>query len=253
MKSVRERFACQAMIAVVALLLPNLAWTKNKEKEPAPELVDSGSFGVYSTGHRVATETFSIKKGPEGSIVVSEFKSEQGEQKADQSSELALTPSVELRLYSWKELLPEKTEATVTPNDAFLIERFGTTAANEHEQNFLLPASTTILDDYFFIHREILAWKYLATVCRHDKGPLACPVKQKVQFGTLNPHTRSSMSVSVEFTGREKLTVRGTERDLLRFDLKTEAGDWALWLDDHDQFKLVRLLAQIEGTEVVRD
>jgi len=59
------------------------------------------------------------------------------------------------------------------------------------------------------------------------------------------------MSVSVEFTGKEKLTFRGIEREFLRFDLKTEASDWAFWLDDN--FKLVRLVAQLEGTEVVRD
>ncbi len=251
MKSVHMRFAYLIKVAAIALLLPNPAWTKDKEKQTPSEVVDSGSFGVYSSGHRLATETFSIKKGPEGSIVSSEFKSEQGEQKAVQSSELALTPSVELRRYTWKELVPEKTEATVEPNDAFLIERFGTATDKAHEQNFLLPASTSILDDYFFIHREILAWKFLATVCRHGKGPVECPLKQKVHFGTLNPHARSSMSVSVEFTGKEKLTFRGIEREFLRFDLKTEASDWAFWLDDN--FKLVRLVAQLEGTEVVRD
>jgi hypothetical protein len=225
------------------------AWAK--EKEAAEKIVDSGSFGVFNSSHRVATETFSIKQGAEGSVVSSEFKSEQGEQKAQQTSELQLTPSVELRQYAWKELLPEKTEATVLPNDTFLIERFGTGSNDkQHEQNFLLPASTSILDDYFFIQREVLAWKYLATACRQEKGGLGCPLKQKVQFGTLNPHARSSMPVSIEFTGREKLTIRGSEHELNRFILRSESGDWAFWLDD--EFKLVRLLAD-GGTEVVRD
>jgi hypothetical protein len=225
------------------------AWAK--EKEAAEKIVDSGSFGVFNSSHRVATETFSIKQGAEGSVVSSEFKSEQGEQKAQQTSELQLTPSVELRQYAWKELLPEKTEATVLPNDTFLIERFGTGSNDkQHEQNFLLPASTSILDDYFFIQREVLAWKYLATACRQEKGGLGCPLKQKVQFGTLNPHARSSMPVSIEFTGREKLTIRGSEHELNRFILRSESGDWAFWLDD--EFKLVRLLAD-GGIEVVRD
>lgn len=213
--------------------------------------MDAGSFGVFNSSHRVATETFSIKQGAEGSVVSSEFKSEQGEQKAQQTSELQLTPSVELRQYAWKELLPEKTEATVSPNDTFLIERFGAGSSDkQHEQNFLLPASTSILDDYFFIQREVLAWKYLATACRQEKGGLGCPLNQKVQFGTLNPHARSSMPVSIEFTGREKLTIRGSEHELNRFILRSESGDWAFWLDD--QFKLVRLLAE-GGVEVVRD
>ena len=212
--------------------------------------MDSGSFGVFNSGHRVATEVFSIRQGGEGSVVASEFKSEQGEQKAEQSSNLELTPSVELRRYEWKEISPEKTQATVSPSDTFLIERFGEGAGDkEHEQNFLLPASTSILDDYFFVHREVLAWKYLATACKHDQG-LQCPKDQKMQFGTLNPHERSSMPVSIEFTGRDKVNVHAVQRELSRFVLKSESGDWALWLDD--QLKLVRLLNDT-GTEVVRD
>lgn len=240
-----------AVVALCACLAwPLSGWAKEKERQPPAEAVDSGSFGVYSAGHRVATETFSIRPGPDGSVVSSEFKSEQGEQKAAQSSELDLTPSVELRRYTWKESLPEKTEAMVEPSDTFLVEHFGSPGEKQQEQSFLLPASTTILDDYFFIQREVLAWKYLATACRHDKGPLRCPPNQKVQFGTLNPHARSSMGVSIEFAGPEKLTIRGAEHEFSRFVLRSENGDWAFWLDD--QLKLVRLLAD-NGTEVVRD
>ncbi len=230
------------------LALTTPAWAK--EKDSPDKVVDSGSFGVYTGGHRVATETFSIKQGAGGSVVSSQFKSAQGEQNAEQSSELDLTPSVELRRYEWKELSPEKTEATVEPSDTFLIERFGGgTGDKQHEQNFLLPASTSILDDYFFIQREVLAWKYLATACKNDKGGPQCP-KQKVQFGALNPHARSSMAVSVEFAGKDKVTIRGKDQELSHFILRSDVGDWAFWLDD--QLKLVRLVAD-GGTEVLRD
>jgi hypothetical protein len=241
-------------VVLSAVLLSIPAWAKDKAKASAADMVDSGSFGVYSTGHRVATETFTIKQGPDGSIVSSVFKSAQGEQQAEQSSELQLTPSVDLRVYQWKEISPEKSVATVTPNDNFLIERFGAAPDSkqdkQHEQNFLLPASTSILDDYFFVQREVLAWKYLAISCRKDKGALQCPMKQAVQFGTLNPRERTSMSVSIEFTGRDKISFRGAEHEFSKFILKTEVGDWAFWLDD--QFKLVRLLND-SGTEVLRD
>jgi hypothetical protein len=238
-----------AVALCVCVAFPCSAWAKEKDKQAPAQPVDSGSFGVFSAGHRVATEKFSIQQGADGSVVSSEFKSEQGEQKAAQSSELELTPSVDLRRYTWTESLPEKTEATVEPSEAFLVEHFGRPGEKLGEQSFILPASTSILDDYFFIQREVLAWKYLATACRHDKGPLECP-KQKVQFGTLNPHARSSMAVSIESAGREKLTIRGVEHEFNRFILRSESGDWAFWLDD--QFKLVRLLAD-NGTEVVRD
>jgi hypothetical protein len=247
----RSRRVC--VVGCLALLFASVAWSKDKDKPAAGKDVDSGSFGVFTSGHRVATEVFSIKQGGEGSVVSSEFKSEQGEQKAEQSSSLELTPSVELRRYEWKEISPEKTQATVSPSDTFLIERFGEGGGDkEHEQNFLLPASTSILDDYFFVHREVLAWKYLATACKQDKdkGGLGCPLGQKVQLGTLNPHARSSMAVTIEFTGKDKVSIRGAERELSRFVLRSETGDWAFWLDD--QFKLIRLLSE-GGTEVVRD
>lgn len=222
-----------------------------KDKEVSNKVVDSGSFGVFNGTHRVATETFTIKQGAEGSVVSSEFKSEQGEQKADQTSELDLSPSVEVRRYVWKELSPGKTEATVEPNEAFLIEHFSEGPNDKpHDQNFLLPTSTSILDDYFFIQREVLAWRYLASACHQDKSGLGCPLKQKLQFGTLNPHARSSMPVSLEFTGKDKVTIRGTERELNRLVLKSEVGDWTFWLDD--QFKLMRLVGDT-GVEVLRD
>lgn len=115
----------------------------------------------------------------------------------------------------------------------------------------MLPISTSVLDDYFFIHREILAWKYLATGCRQDNGHVACPQSQQVKFGVINPHQRSSLLVSVAFTGKEKVRVHGVERELDHFILKSEAGDWSMWLDD--QFKLVRILVVSDNTEVVRD
>jgi hypothetical protein len=120
-----------------------------------------------------------------------------------------------------------------------------------NEQPYLLPASTVVLDDYFFIHREVLLWKYLATACRQQKGRLECPVGQRTQYGTLDPQAHSSMPVSVEFSGREKATIRGAEQELNHFELKTDGGDWSLWIDDH--FKLQRIMIAGEHTEVVRD
>jgi len=57
--------------------------------------------------------------------------------------------------------------------------------------------------------------------------------------------------VTLEFAGREKITLGGVERELNRLDLKGESINWALWFDD--QFKLQRILILGENTEVVRD
>jgi hypothetical protein len=225
---------------------------KEKEKEPAGTMVDSGSFGVFMNGHRVATETFSVQQSRSGSVATSEFKTEEGVNKAVQSSVLQLSAAGDLVKYEWKEVSPGQAQAVVLPNENFLVERSHNNPQDKQEEHpFLLPASTSVLDDYFFIHREILAWKFLAAGCRQDKGEIQCPVSQRTQFGTLNPHQRASMPVSMEFSGKEKVTVHGVERQLSRFNLKSEGGDWALWLDD--QFKVVRILVATDNTEIVRD
>jgi len=58
------------------------------------------------------------------------------------------------------------------------------------------------------------------------------------------------MAVAIEFAGRDKVSIRGSELELSKFLLSSENGDWAFWLDD--RLKLVRLLSD-GGTEVVRD
>ena len=223
-----------------------------KEKESAGQTVDTGTFGVFMNGRRVATEKFSVQQNTGGSVASSEFKTEQGVDQAAQSSELQLTASGDLRKYEWKEISPGKAQAVIVPNDNLLIERSTNNPQDKQEEHpFLLPTSTSVLDDYFFIHREILTWKYLATGCRQDKGQVACPQNQQVKFGAINPHQRSSLLVSLAFTGKEKVAVHGVDRELNHFLLKSEAGDWSLWLDD--QFKLVRILVASDNTEVVGD
>jgi len=242
------------MGALGLLLLPAAVAAPNKDKQngDAGQNVDSGSFGVFMNGRRVATETFSIQQDGKGSLVISEFKSEQGLDKALQSSTLQLDANGDIRKYEWKETLPEKITATVMPNDQFLTEQVSTGPGEKPlDQPFLLPASTSILDDYFFVQREVLLWKYLATGCHQEKGQLKCPLHERAQFGTLNPHSRSSAPVSVEFSGKEKVSMAGAERELYRFELKGEAGDWAFWMDD--QFKLLRIVIADDSTEVVRD
>jgi hypothetical protein len=240
-------------LGVLSLLAVSTALAASKDdKAPAAQMVDSGSFGVFMNGRRVATETFSIHQSSVGSSIVSEFKSEAGTDKADQTSDWQMAANSELRKYEWKEVTPGQSQAVVLPNQDFLIERFRNSPQDkEQEQPFLLPSSSSLLDDYFFVQREVLAWKFLATSCKQDKGALQCPLKQPVQFGALNPHARSSMSVTMEFAGREKVTIRGAERELNRLNLKSESSSWALWLDD--QYTLQRILISGDNTEVVRD
>ena len=222
------------------------------DKAPAAQTVDSGSFGVFIGGKRVATETFSVHQGPSGSSVSSQFKAEAGANKAEQSSSLQLSGKGELQSYEWTELSPGESHATVAPSQDFLVEHFSKSPREkQHEQPFMLPPSTSILDDYFFIQREVLAWKYLATTCKQENGQISCPLKQTAQLGTLNPHAQASSPVNIQYSGREKISIRGAEREMIRLDAKSETGDWTLWLDD--QLKLQRIVDPTSNTEVIRD
>jgi hypothetical protein len=244
-------------LSVVSLLVVSLprtlrAGSKDKEKEPQGHRVDSGTFGVFMGGRRVGTETFSIDQNANGSVIQSEFKTEGASAPAAQKSELQLTASGEIKRYEWKELSPGKAQAVVLPSEQFLTQKWSANPDDKpQEQVFLLSAATNILDDYFFVHREVLAWRYLASACKQDQGQVQCPVKQRAQFGTLNPRQRASAPITMEFLGREKVTLHGSERELNKLELKSDAGSWELWLDD--QFKVLRIYIAGENTEVVRD
>jgi hypothetical protein len=139
----------------------------------------------------------------------------------------------------------------VVQNDDFLNQKWSAGPEDkEHEQPYLLSLSTSILDDYFFVHRELLAWKVLGMVCKQDKG-LQCLPKQHTQFPTLDPHQHSSALVTGDFIGREKVTLKGGPQDLLKLELKNDAGTWQLWLDE--QFKVMKMSVVGENTEVIRD
>jgi hypothetical protein len=225
---------------------------KEKEKEHEGKNVDSGSFGVFQNGHRVGTETFSIYQTSNGSVIQSEFKTENAPTQDVQTSEMQLTAGGDIRHYEWKEVSPEKAQSVVVPNADFLTQKWSSGPQDkEHEQPYLLPASTSILDDYFFVHREILAWKFLGAACKQDKGQVQCPPKQRAQFGTLNPHQHSSAALSAESLGREMVTVKSGQQELNKVELKNDAGTWQLWLDD--QWKVMRMSVVGEHTEVLRD
>jgi hypothetical protein len=211
--------------------------------------VDSGTFGVFVKGQRVATETFSIHQENGASVVKSRLQ-ETGNSAASQKSELQMTPAGELVRYEWEDA---SGSLLVIPNNEFLLEKITTAASSKPaEQPFLMPSTSAILDNNFFIHREVLVWRYLATNCHTDSGNLKCQ-QGAVEFGVLVPQDHNSLRVRMELVGREKVTVRGVEHDWLRLNLKGESSNWALWVDDKDQFKLMRVVIADDNTEVVRD
>jgi hypothetical protein len=185
--------------------------------------------------------------------VKSQLREEGAGEKATQTSQMQLTSAGELIRYDWQELSPSKTQIELVPNEQFLTERITLNPGEKPaEQPFLLPASTVVLDNNFFVHRELLAWRYLAQNCKAEAGQMKC-VSGPISFGVVVPEGRTSMRVSLEPSGNDKVQIRGSDRQLPKFALKFEGGEWALWLDDQDHFKIVKIAIPAEKTEVIRD
>ena len=245
-----RRGICWVMALVLACSLSALAGDKKDKAKASNQTVDSGSFGVFIKGQRVVTETFSVEQQNDISDIKAQLK-EAGTGGAVQKSELRITSAGELIRYEWSE--DSGGSLSVLPNNDFLIEKITPTPNGKTaEQSFLMPSTSVILDNNNFVQREVLVWRYLAADCKSEGGALKCQ-QGPVEFGTLVPQVRTSVRVRVELVGKDKVSIHGTERELLRLNLTGENFEWALWVDAQDQFKLMRVAIPADNTEVVRD
>jgi hypothetical protein len=157
-----------------------------------------------------------------------------------------------LRRYEFKDIAPGSAQAVLEPKDEFMIQHSTLLPTDKPEEHqYILPATTNVLDDFVFIHREVLAWRFLAIGCRQKDGQVQCPLKKKLNIGVVIPRSRTSMLVGVEYSGRDSVSIHGKPRELNLFVLKSEASDWQLWLDD--DYKVVRMVIPDLSTEIVRD
>ena len=182
-----------ASFAVPSLAFPRFAAPapdkKEKPKPPDADVkIDSGTFGILIKGQRVASETFSIEQKSGVSIIKSEVKEIGPADPASQKSFLEITSTGELLRYDWSQSTGGS--LMVFPENEFLKETITASAGTKAaEQAFLLPPVTSILDNNFFVHRELLVWKYLATApCKDENGQRQC---QSVDFGALVPQDRT--------------------------------------------------------------
>jgi hypothetical protein len=236
---------------VLTLAAFTVGHAADKKNPPKTQNVDSGTFGVFVKGQRVASETFSIQQENEASVIKSQLKEIVGADPASQKSELQINSAGSLLHYEWSQ--SSGGSLSVFPDNEFLKERITPSAgAKTAEQAFLMPSTSAILDNNFFVHREILVWRFLAADCKPENGTLKCQ-QDPGEFGVLVPQDRTSLHVRLELIGKEKVTIRGSERELLRLNLKGENFAWSLWVDDKDQFKLIRASIPADSTEVVRD
>src|SRR5437588_161279 len=83
-------------------------------KVPSAQVVDSGSFGVYVDGKRVATESFKVEQRGTGSVAKSELKAQDG---STQRSEMELSAQGDIVHYGWQAIQPGKAMVTVDPKE----------------------------------------------------------------------------------------------------------------------------------------
>jgi len=244
-------FRMAALLAAATLATTASAEKKNQAKVAPAETVDSGSFGVFVNGKRVATETFTIHQQGTASIIKSQLKQTVGTDPVSQKSDLEMTATGALISYEWSQ--SSGGSLTVFPNNDFLLEKITTASSSKPaEQPFLMPSTSAVLDNNFFVQREVLVWRYLASACKPEGGGFKCQ-QDPGDFGVLVPQDRNSMHVRMELVGKERIQIRGTNRELMRLNLKGDDFDWALWVDELDHFKLIRVAIPADNTEVVRD
>jgi hypothetical protein len=234
------------IVFVVVMLTSAGAAARNAVEKPRE--VDAGVFAIFVDGQQVASETFRIEQSATVSTISSEFKTEPSAGKSAFKSMLQIAPTGELKHYEWRETSPGKAQLMVDPAEGFLSEHVTPNPPDKPvQQALLLPTTTAVLDDYVFSHREVLAWRYLAQACN---GSLSQCHPAKTDFGVLIPQQRSSMLVTIEYAGLEKVTIGNAERQLNRLNLKADDVSWSLWLDGN--LKIVRILIPSEKTEVLR-
>jgi hypothetical protein len=236
-------------IAIISAFLcfPFALDGKEKKSSSSGQLVDSGTFGVYVNGKKVASEKFEVTQSPDFSTAKGELKLE--DSKETQFADLQMTPTGNLIKYAWTE--KDKGSLTVEPKDEFLIEKIQLVQPNKNaEQPFLMPVSTMVLDDYFFSHRQILLWRYLAMNCQKKPGETGCNLP-KQQYGVIVPRQQVSAQITIEYAGNQKVAIKGVDHELSRFEMHMEGNDWTVWIDG--AYKIQKIAIAADNAEVYRE
>lgn len=238
----------RAMIFLSVMTLSLTLCAEQKNKKDSAKVVDAGAFGIFVNGKRIGTETFRIEEKGDVSIANSQIKVDDGNQKAEQTSEMHVSPKGELRLYTWKSVGPLKEESVVEPKDEFLIQHVIPADLKKQDIPYLLPLATAVLDDNFFSHRELLVWRYLATGCKKNNEILECVPSH---YGVLVPRQHSAASVNMQLVGLEKVKIKGADMELNKINLDADDVHWVLWVDE--QYKVLKMSIPAGNVEVVRD
>ncbi len=245
------KFKNAALLMIMTAAVPAMLLAsdqKDKKASSNKKVWDAGSFTIFMNGKKIGSEKFSIEQRSDVSVATSEVKVEDGSFKADQTSEMQITPKGELRSYSWRATSPNKEESLVEPKEQLLVEHVIPADQKKMDVPHVLPVSTVILDDNFFSHRELLVWRYLSTGCVQDKTGLMCGPSH---FGILVPRQHLAAEAVMDLMGREKVTIKGQEQEFNKLKLESDGVVWLLWVSD--DYKVVKMSVPAQHVDVVRD
>lgn len=232
----RRTFAFFLLIAV--------AWAADTK---APSIVDSGSFAVLLQGRRVATENFTMQQSGSGNSVSSKLNFDNGRTTAQQQSELEIAGDGSLRKYVWQEIQPGKAKVTAEPQDKTFIvvkQTQSDTDAGKDSTHPLDVTVTSIVDDNFYSHVQVLLWRYMAMSCSQQSG---C---REMKLPVFVPHQQMAQLFTVNFVGNDTLRLKHGSVQAGKFRVQTEGGEMHVWMDG---VRMVRLAMPTSQVEVVRE
>ena len=241
------------LLAALFLLVPALFAGKKpaESKTATPTVVDEGTFAIFQNGQQVGTETFTIRQFPASSLTSAQVHLDSGQAGGvlQQSSELTLLPDGSLSRYEWSQTSPARRSATVDPKDQVLTMHSTAENGKTTDHSFFLSPQAFILDDYFFVTREVLLWRYMATSCKQRPSGDGCDLI-RVRFPVLVPRRNTSAEVYIEFKGYDDTPLNGRPQHLRHLVIQTDGPDWHLWLDAN--LKLLRISIPDAHLEVLR-
>ena len=181
-----------SMVARVAMLLAvslglaagaRAGAKKGQGGQNSSETVAAGSFGVFIPGQRAATETFTIRQQANTSTIKAQLQQTSVADPASQKSNLEITANGGGLRYEWSQ--SSVASLAVLPNNQFFLEKISTPLSSKPaERPFLMANTSLILDNNFFVHRDVLVWRSLATSleARRQQFPVRTGIRKISEY-----------------------------------------------------------------------
>jgi len=238
------------ILRVSVVVLAALPMALAAPAKDAGKVVDAGTFSITVNGKRIGAETFKIQDMGLTNVTTSHIKITEGN-KAEQASTLTMNPAGELVRYAWKELSPGKSETSVEVTEKAVMQHVTMpTEKKPVDIPYMTPASTMLLDDNAFAHRQLLVWRFLRSSCGMKDGKQTCTAGK---LGVLVPAQHVVAVVSIDWVALEKLQYKGVEREVAHLKLLSDDLEWNIWVDPADSYKILRITIPANKVEVLRD